>query len=1395
MVFLIETVQTNDNSEIIIFGRDSNNKKYMKIEKSFMPYFYIPESCQVPEDYRITSIQMGFKGLTGDSNNPTEPVKKITVNKSSEVINVRQLFPKTYEADIPFTQRYLIDVIGETPTYPLRTLYLDIETDDYGGFPDTETADKTVISTSFFDSFTKKSYKLLYKPKECTKKIDNDIKVFNTETDLLLAIIGMIKNVDPDIISGWNCLDKDTHIHTKDGLKSLKNINIGETLANNVKVINKWHSHKKVVEFGSGFGIIRTSAEHKFLVVDSPKKYKNIEILKRTQGIFQQVKDIKNGFLKLPYDTNTNTDINIDDNMLYMLGMIYTDGSIQKHNVSIYNNNINIIRKIKNIRDILWNESSIISKDDRHKNSTYRLKLKRKNIENYLNIIFSNDKKCLDIEFLSKLSSRQFGVFCSGLIDGDGSVNIISIKRDSTYNERNGFHNLLLKNGILATTSKIKNEYKTLFRILSIENHTLLTTLKQHVINTYKIQNINASTKLNRSTNKPKYFIDRDNKIIYSYITENRELNEYTDMIDIETSDHTFLTPFVTHNCAAFDMTYLIRRMERLGIDYKEMSPLRHVRIDKKYGDVIIKGRIILDMMAAYKHYRRITNQGQAENYSLQFTGENVLGSGKIQHKETFREMWLEKPNKLLEYNLRDTEMVYEINEKFQIIDFFQSICSKSCASLRNIYHTSTLVDGLLLRKVSGKLALPSKVKHEADGYSGAHVFKPVPGLYKNVLALDIKGMYPNIIKTFNIGYETFNPDGNIQISEGIGFDSGVGIISQTIRDLGEERTTYKKLMKQANDDDNTELRQFYNFRQYAVKVLGNCFSHDTKILTPNGEVNIKDLKIGDYVYSIEPNTKRLQTKKVIRTYEHDYNGDMCHFKTQNMDLMVTPNHNMLATTPYESRGFFVNAEHWKTSYTIPKHTPKTQVLPKYISLLENVNIEDYTFYIKKNIDMRTLKSKIMKIFPHSTYKFRKINKEMCEVICSKQDLYRLFLNRFDVYVKYKKYNNSDKFKPFIHVDDFSTLLGWFISEGSLYKSTKKRYDNGNCRGESKIIHISQSEKHNPNYYNEIEQLLIKLNISFYKHKKGFSFSSPLWYDNLIKCGKNSYEKNVHSSFFEHIDYELFFKSLYKGDGHKKLNKYTTVSETLKNQLLIILTELGYRVRWTKDHHFFRIIFDNYRWKPHKNNITKLKNNSDKVYCVEVEDNHTLLAGRNNKYCWCGQSIYGYLGFPGSRLYKPEVADAVTTIGRELINWTAKFLEDNGYTIVYGDTDSCVYDTKINIIYDNKESTIKIGELFENSLSDGEVMKRDENNYIVTPNSTLSTPSIDITTGKIENNKIKYIMGHKVNKKLYKIKTKDREVTITEDHSIMVKRDDNIIEIKPTEIQKTDKILIKKRKI
>lgn len=80
----------------------------------------------------------------------------------------------------------------------------------------------------------------------------------------------------------------------------------------------------------------------------------------------------------------------------------------------------------------------------------------------------------------------------------------------------------------------------------------------------------------------------------------------------------------------------------------------------------------------------------------------------------------------------------------------------------------------------------------------------------------------------------------------------------------------------------------------------------------------------------------------------------------------------------------------------------------------------------------------------------------------------------------------------------------------------------------------------------------------------------------------------------------------------------------------------------------------------------------------EIGDDDPVMSHILDKRQWalkiCANSIYGMLGIKEGRLPFRQGAESVTAKGRELIEFSNKYLEDNyNATVVYGDTDSTMY--------------------------------------------------------------------------------------------------------------------------
>src|SRR3989304_2389865 len=70
------------------------------------------------------------------------------------------------------------------------------------------------------------------------------------------------------------------------------------------------------------------------------------------------------------------------------------------------------------------------------------------------------------------------------------------------------------------------------------------------------------------------------------------------------------------------------------------------------------------------------------------------------------------------------------------------------------------------------------------------------------------------------------------------------------------------------------------------------CYAEGTEILTEDGWKNFKDLTMEDKVASLV-GEKTLEFVKPERVLSYDVKGKMVHFKNEDIDLLVTPNHEM----------------------------------------------------------------------------------------------------------------------------------------------------------------------------------------------------------------------------------------------------------------------------------------------------------------------------------------------------------------------------------------------------------------------------------------------------------------------------------------------------------------------
>ncbi|MGC9147747.1 MAG: DNA-directed DNA polymerase I [Infirmifilum sp.] len=297
----------------------------------------------------------------------------------------------------------------------------------------------------------------------------------------------------------------------------------------------------------------------------------------------------------------------------------------------------------------------------------------------------------------------------------------------------------------------------------------------------------------------------------------------------------------VTFNGDSFDLPYLYNRALKLGFK-KEEIPISWKERDE-YPE--LRNSIHIDL------YKFFTNKSMRvyafgnkyrEGNTLDEIASALLGKGKVRHEELISEMTYQR---LAEYSFRDAELTYELTafnddlvikliilmmriSKLPMEDLTRHNIS---AWIRNMFYYEHRQRGWLIpnpediKRIKGDTSTRAIIKGKK--YLGAIVIDPLPGMYFNVLVVDFASLYPSVIKTGNLSYETVRcPHEECKRNIVPGTPHWVctrrrGMMASIIGILRDLRVyVYKKAAKEVKSEDE---KQHYDVIQSALKVFLNA--------------------------------------------------------------------------------------------------------------------------------------------------------------------------------------------------------------------------------------------------------------------------------------------------------------------------------------------------------------------------------------------------------------------------------------------------------------------------------------------------------------------------------------------------------------------------------------------
>ena len=237
-------------------------------------------------------------------------------------------------------------------------------------------------------------------------------------------------------------------------------------------------------------------------------------------------------------------------------------------------------------------------------------------------------------------------------------------------------------------------------------------------------------------------------------------------------------------NIQGYDIPYIINRIERvlgnsdnIGTDRlsritKRLSPVGQVRIRQnnlqneranKQAEILadIKGIFICDSLILYRDKFKIKNPLDG-GHGLSNVGEAECLGKKIEYEGNLKELYEKNFQKFYEYNVRDVDLARKIEDKCKMGQLARMITSFGLSDYNSIYSSIGYLIGSLQmfsRTEMNDLVFPSYKagKEEGESYEGAFVFEPIPGLYKDGIAVvDYNSLYPSTIRACNISPETY---------------------------------------------------------------------------------------------------------------------------------------------------------------------------------------------------------------------------------------------------------------------------------------------------------------------------------------------------------------------------------------------------------------------------------------------------------------------------------------------------------------------------------------------------------------------------------------------------------------------------------------------------------------
>ena len=214
-------------------------------------------------------------------------------------------------------------------------------------------------------------------------------------------------------------------------------------------------------------------------------------------------------------------------------------------------------------------------------------------------------------------------------------------------------------------------------------------------------------------------------------------------------------------NTKFFDIPYLFNRIRNI-VDEKVLKKFSPWNIVEKE-TVFVRGRpqthyniFGISMLDYLDLYQKFIPTKQ-ESYKLDYIGKVELGLPKDDNPyDTFREWYTKDYQSFIDYNIKDVEIVDQLEDKLKLIELVLTMAYEAKVNYTDVFSQVRMWDMLIYNylKKDNVMIPPKQDNIKDDKYEGAYVKDPITGMHNWIVSFDINSLYPHLIMQYNISPE-----------------------------------------------------------------------------------------------------------------------------------------------------------------------------------------------------------------------------------------------------------------------------------------------------------------------------------------------------------------------------------------------------------------------------------------------------------------------------------------------------------------------------------------------------------------------------------------------------------------------------------------------------------------